>query len=126
MKTIKFSENKVDEIVNEELTTTSQITGGQSAGLNITGDDWAREIMSLEQKAFSKRRNPSRPGPMSAMKEIKEKPRGPDRFPNLVLVVTQGMVNWLLSLVEQGLNIRWPIVIWPRNLFVYLHKRFVD
>ncbi len=64
--------NKVDEIVNEEAKQrpTSQITGeGQSAGLNITGDDWARgEHVTGTEGASAKRRNPSRPGPMSAMK----------------------------------------------------------
>ena len=64
--------NKVDQIVNEEAKQrpTSQITGeGQSAGLNITGDDWARgEHVTGTEGASAKRRNPSRPGPMSAMK----------------------------------------------------------
>ena len=64
--------NKVDEIVNEEAKQrpTSQITGeGQSAGLNITGDDWARgEHVTGTEGASAKRRNPSRPGAMNAMK----------------------------------------------------------
>ncbi|WP_413682746.1 CsoS2 family carboxysome shell protein [Prochlorococcus sp. MIT 1011] len=64
--------NKVDEIVNEEAKQrpTSQITGeGQSAGLNITGDDWARgEHVTGTEGASAKRRNPSRPGGMNAMK----------------------------------------------------------
>ena len=64
--------NKVDEIVNEESKQrpTSQITGeGQSAGLNITGDDWARgEHVTGTEGASAKRRNPSRPGGMNAMK----------------------------------------------------------
>ena len=64
--------NKVDEIVNEEAKQrpTSQITGeGQSAGLKITGDDWARgEHVTGTEGASAKRRNPSRPGGMNAMK----------------------------------------------------------
>ena len=47
----------------------SRITGeGQSSGLNITGDDWARgESVTGTEGASAHRRNPSRPGPMSAM-----------------------------------------------------------
>ncbi len=47
----------------------SRITGeGQSAGLNITGDDWDRgERVTGTEGASARRRNPSRPGPMSAM-----------------------------------------------------------
>ncbi|WP_269622571.1 CsoS2 family carboxysome shell protein [Prochlorococcus marinus] len=47
----------------------SRITGeGQSSGLNITGDDWARgERVTGTEGASATRRNPSRPGPMSAM-----------------------------------------------------------
>ncbi len=61
----------VEKIVNEESDSrpTSRITGeGQSAGLNITGDDWARgKHVTGTEGASSKRRNPSRLGPMSAM-----------------------------------------------------------
>ncbi len=62
--------------INEELTTqespsrpTSRITGeGQSAGLNITGDDWARgERVTGTEGVSARRRNPTRPGPISAM-----------------------------------------------------------
>ncbi len=48
----------------------SRITGeGQSSGLNITGDDWARgEQVTGTEGTSARRRNPTRPGPMNAMK----------------------------------------------------------
>jgi len=47
----------------------SRITGeGQSSGLNITGDDWARgERVTGTEGVSARRRNPSRPGQSSAM-----------------------------------------------------------
>ncbi len=47
----------------------SRITGeGQSSGLNITGDDWERgESVTGTEGVSARRRNPSKPGPMSAM-----------------------------------------------------------
>jgi len=47
----------------------SRVTGeGQSAGLNITGDDWDRgERVTGTEGASARRRNPSRPGGRSAM-----------------------------------------------------------
>ncbi len=86
--------NKVDEIVNEEAKQrpTSQITGeGQSAGLNITGDDWARgEHVTGTEGASAKRRNPSRPGPMSAMKasELKRNQEVPE--PDFLITGSSG------------------------------------
>jgi len=86
--------NKVDEIVNEEAKQrpTSQITGeGQSAGLNITGDDWARgEHVTGTEGASAKRRNPSRPGAMSAMKasELKRNQEVPE--PNFLITGSSG------------------------------------
>ncbi len=86
--------NKVDEIVNEEAKQrpTSQITGeGQSAGLNITGDDWARgEHVTGTEGASAKRRNPSRPGPMSAMKasELKRNEEVPE--PDFLITGSSG------------------------------------
>lgn len=48
---------------------TSRVTGeGISSGLKITGDDWDRgEHVTGTEGASARRRNPSRPGPMSAM-----------------------------------------------------------
>jgi len=86
--------NKVDQIVNEEAKQrpTSQITGeGQSAGLNITGDDWARgEHVTGTEGASAKRRNPSRPGPMSAMKasELKRNQEVPE--PDFLITGSSG------------------------------------
>jgi hypothetical protein len=47
----------------------SRVTGeGNSAGLKITGDDWDRgERVTGTEGPSARRRNPSRPGPMSAM-----------------------------------------------------------
>jgi len=47
----------------------SRVTGeGQSAGLNITGDDWDRgESVTGTEGVSARRRNPSRPGGRSAM-----------------------------------------------------------
>jgi len=86
--------NKVDQIVNEEAKQrpTSQITGeGQSAGLNITGDDWARgEHVTGTEGASAKRRNPSRPGPMRAMKasELKRNEEVPE--PDFLITGSSG------------------------------------
>jgi hypothetical protein len=48
---------------------TSRVTGeGISTGLNITGDDWDRgKHVTGTEGASARRRNPSRPGPMTAM-----------------------------------------------------------
>lgn len=88
------TQNNVDQIVNEEAKQrpTSQITGeGQSAGLNITGDDWARgEHVTGTEGASAKRRNPSRPGPMSAMKasELKRNQEVPE--PDFLITGSSG------------------------------------
>jgi hypothetical protein len=52
-----------------------RITGeGQSAGSKITGDDWERgELVTGTEGASAKRRNPTRPGPMSAMQQPERK-----------------------------------------------------
>lgn len=58
-----------------EGTPAPRITGeGQSSGLKITGDDWARgERVTGTEGASAKRRNPTRPGPMSAMAPVQPK-----------------------------------------------------
>jgi len=52
-----------------------RVTGeGQSVGLRITGDDWDRgERVTGTEGASAKRRNPTRPGPMSAMPVLERK-----------------------------------------------------
>jgi hypothetical protein len=52
-----------------------RITGeGQSAGHKITGDDWGRgERVTGTEGTSAKRRNPTRPGPMSAMPPLDRK-----------------------------------------------------
>ena len=87
-------QNKVDEVVNEEKEQrpTSRITGeGQSAGLNITGDDWARgQHVTGTEGASAKRRNPSRPGAMSAMQaaELKRNHEVPE--PDFLITGSSG------------------------------------
>ena len=53
----------------------SRITGeGQSAGAKITGDDWDRgERVTGTEGTSARRRNPTRPGPMSAMPAMDRK-----------------------------------------------------
>lgn len=53
----------------------SRITGeGQAAGTKITGDDWERgDRVTGTEGASARRRNPTRPGPMSAMQAVKAK-----------------------------------------------------
>jgi len=53
----------------------SRITGeGQSAGIKITGDDWDRgERVTGTEGTSARRRNPTRPGPMSAMPPTERK-----------------------------------------------------
>ncbi|WP_328987319.1 CsoS2 family carboxysome shell protein [Thiorhodovibrio winogradskyi] len=53
----------------------NRVTGeGQSAGLKITGDDWERgERVTGTEGAWAKGRNPTRPGPMSAMQPPERK-----------------------------------------------------
>ena len=61
--------------VDEDARPTSRVTGeGISAGLKITGDDWDRgERVTGTEGASARRRNPSRPGPMSAMPSFQPK-----------------------------------------------------
>lgn len=61
--------------VDEDVRPTSRVTGeGISAGLKITGDDWDRgEHVTGTEGASARRRNPSRPGPMSAMPSFQAK-----------------------------------------------------
>tara|TARA_B100000700_G_C15042390_1_gene855987 strand:+ start:392 stop:2767 length:2376 start_codon:yes stop_codon:yes gene_type:complete len=68
------STSKSEEVLSEkegEGRPASRITGeGQSAGLNITGDDWARgERVTGTEGTSARRRNPTRPGAMNAMPE---------------------------------------------------------
>lgn len=53
----------------------SRVTGeGQSAGGKITGDDWDRgERVTGTEGSSARRRNPTRPGPMSVMPRVEAK-----------------------------------------------------
>ncbi len=70
----------------------SRITGeGQSAGLNITGDDWARgESVTGTEGASARRRNPSRPGGMSAMPSFDNKRNEQLAKPDLLITGSSG------------------------------------
>jgi hypothetical protein len=59
----------------EQVPERVRITGeGQSAGPKITGDDWDRgDRVTGTEGASAKRRNPTRPGPMSAMPPVERK-----------------------------------------------------
>ncbi len=68
----QFSSISADESLGADKSSSrpvSRITGeGQSSGLNITGDDWDRgERVTGTEGASARRRNPTRPGPMTAM-----------------------------------------------------------
>jgi hypothetical protein len=60
---------------DEDQRPTSRVTGeGISVGLKITGDDWDRgERVTGTEGASARRRNPTRPGPMSAMASFQPK-----------------------------------------------------
>ena len=70
----------------------SRITGeGQSAGLNITGDDWARgESVTGTEGTSARRRNPSRPGRMSAMPAFDKKRNEELAKPDLLITGSSG------------------------------------
>ena len=79
------SKSRQQPVVNETINSieednsssrpTSRITGeGQSSGLNITGDDWARgDRVTGTEGVSAIRRNPSRPGQNSAMPPAEKK-----------------------------------------------------
>ncbi len=88
-------------LINEESINTdneissrpmSRITGeGQSAGLNITGDDWARgEKVTGTEGASARRRNPSRPGPVNAMPDSKGKRNDEVAQPDFLITGSSG------------------------------------
>ncbi|KGG16407.1 MULTISPECIES: CsoS2 family carboxysome shell protein [unclassified Prochlorococcus] len=70
----------------------SRITGeGQSSGLNITGDDWARgESVTGTEGTSSVRRNPSRTGGMSAMPAFDPKRNEELKKPELLITGSSG------------------------------------
>jgi hypothetical protein len=72
---------------------TSRVTGeGISTGLKITGDDWDRgEHVTGTEGASARRRNPSRPGPMSAMPGFQ--PKRNEDVPEPVSLVTGSSGN---------------------------------
>jgi hypothetical protein len=61
--------------VHEDAPPVSRVTGeGNSAGLKITGDDWDRgERVTGTEGPSARRRNPTRPGPMTAMPGFESK-----------------------------------------------------
>jgi hypothetical protein len=78
---------------DEDLRPRSRVTGeGLSAGLRITGDDWDRgERITGTEGASARRRNPTRPGPMTAMPAFQ--PKRNDEVPDPVSRVTGSSGN---------------------------------
>jgi hypothetical protein len=72
---------------------TSRVTGeGISAGLNITGDDWDRgKHVTGTEGASARRRNPTRPGPMSVMPAYQ--PKRNEQLPEPVSKITGSSGN---------------------------------
>jgi len=70
----------------------SRITGeGQSAGLNITGDDWARgDTVTGTEGVSARRRNPSRLGPMNAMSQVEMKRNEEISQPDFLITGSSG------------------------------------
>ncbi len=89
-----FKQVAVDESVKTESEGRpgSRITGeGQSAGLNITGDDWARgERVTGTEGTSARRRNPSRPGTMTAMQPFEPKRNEEMAKPELLITGSSG------------------------------------
>jgi len=65
----EITQDSPEMATQDEKRVQSRITGeGQSAGLNITGDDWARgEKVTGTEGVSARRRNPSRPGGRTAI-----------------------------------------------------------
>ncbi len=86
--------DRIDELSNVETSSrqTSRITGeGQSAGLNITGDDWARgERVTGTEGVSARRRNPTRPGPISAMPPSQQKRNEEISSPDFLITGSSG------------------------------------
>jgi len=61
----------------------SRVTGeGMAQGVRISGDDWSRnDRVTGTEGPSSRRRNPSRPGPMSAMAPFQPKRNGETQVP---------------------------------------------
>ena len=78
---------------DEDLRPHSRVTGeGLSTGLRITGDDWDRgERITGTEGASARRRNPTRPGPMTAMPAFQ--PKRNDEVPEPVSRVTGSSGN---------------------------------
>jgi hypothetical protein len=78
---------------DEDGRPTSRITGeGISSGLRITGDDWDRgDRVTGTEGASARRRNPSRPGPMSAMPGFQ--PKRNENMPEPVSRITGSSGN---------------------------------
>ena len=91
--------NKKDDIHSntaeqgKETRPVSRVTGeGQSAGLNITGDDWDRgDSVTGTEGVSARRRNPSRPGGRTAMPAFNSKRN--DELPEPDFLITGSSGN---------------------------------
>jgi len=97
----EFQQKQLNKQVAVEVNTSEQktdsrpvsrVTGeGQSAGLNITGDDWDRgDRVTGTEGASSKRRNPSRPGGRSAMPSFDSKRNNELPEPDFLITGSSG------------------------------------
>jgi hypothetical protein len=80
-------------IAEEDARPVSRVTGeGNSSGQKITGDDWDRgERVTGTEGVSARRRNPSRPGPMTAMPAAQ--PKRNDAVPEPVSRITGSSGN---------------------------------
>ncbi len=90
----KFKSVPSDEVMPEDASSRSlsRITGeGQSAGLNITGDDWARgDSVTGTEGASSRRRNPTQLGRMTAMPAFEVKRNEEIAKPDFLITGSSG------------------------------------
>ena len=91
LNTIKPKQDNQDINLQEERAQ-SRITGeGQSAGLNITGDDWDRgDRVTGTEGASSRRRNPSRASMRSAMPPMDIKRNEKMKEPDFLITGSSG------------------------------------
>ena len=91
LNTLKSKEDNEHTNLEEERVQ-SRITGeGQSAGLNITGDDWDRgDHVTGTEGASSRRRNPSRAGLINAMPPMDMKRNDKMKEPDFLITGSSG------------------------------------
>ena len=91
LNSLKSKQDNEDIDISQERVN-SRITGeGQSAGLNITGDDWDRgDRVTGTEGASSRRRNPSRAGFINAMPQVNIKRNEKIKEPDFLITGSSG------------------------------------